>query len=84
MKRDFEVVDGAYLVQASYELDLHNNVEIFGLNYSVRIAVIVYSMPQFESRFGSVGQSCPMARHLSGAQASAGSRRAICEELMRD
>lgn len=35
MKRDFEIVDGIYLVQSSYKLDLHNNFDFLGLNYSV-------------------------------------------------
>ena len=35
MKRDFEIVDGIYLVQSKYELDLHNNFDFLGLTYSV-------------------------------------------------
>ena len=35
MKRDFEIVDGIYLVQSKHELDLHNNFDFLGLNYSV-------------------------------------------------
>ena len=35
MKRDFKIVDGIYLVQSSYELDLHNNFNFIELNYSV-------------------------------------------------
>jgi hypothetical protein len=36
MKRDFEIVDGIFLVQSSYKLDLHNNFDFLGLNYSVK------------------------------------------------
>ena len=35
MNRNFEIVDGIYLVQESYELDLHNNFDIKNLDYSV-------------------------------------------------
>ncbi len=35
MKRDFEIVDGIYLVQSSHELDLHNDFNFLELNYSV-------------------------------------------------
>jgi len=35
MKRDFDIVDGIYLVQSKHELDLHNNFDFLGFNYSV-------------------------------------------------
>ncbi len=35
MKRNYEIVDGIYLVQEAYELDLHNNFDFKGLDYSV-------------------------------------------------
>jgi hypothetical protein len=35
MNRNYEIVDGIYLVQGSYELDLHNNFDFKNLNYSV-------------------------------------------------
>lgn len=35
MNRNFEIVDGIYLVQESHELDLHNNFDFKGLDYSV-------------------------------------------------
>lgn len=35
MKRDFKIVDGIYLVQGNYELDLHNNFTFTHLDYSV-------------------------------------------------
>ena len=36
MKRNFDIVDGIYLVQPPYELDLHNNFNFTGLHYSVK------------------------------------------------
>jgi len=35
MNRNYEIVDGIYLVQGSYELDLHNNFDFKSLEYSV-------------------------------------------------
>jgi len=35
MKRDFEIVNGVYLVQSKHKLDLHNNFNFLGFNYSV-------------------------------------------------
>lgn len=35
MNRNFEIVDGIYLVQKSHELDLHNNFDFKRLDYSV-------------------------------------------------
>ncbi|MDF1693436.1 MAG: hypothetical protein P1U47_13735 [Zhongshania sp.] len=35
MNRNFEIVDGIYLVQENYELDLHNNFDFKSLDYSV-------------------------------------------------
>lgn len=35
MNRNFEIVDGIYLVQESHELDLHHTVDFNGLDYSV-------------------------------------------------
>ena len=35
MNRNFEIVDGIYLVQEGYELDLHNNFDFKNLDYSV-------------------------------------------------
>ena len=43
MKRDFEIVDGIYLVQSPYELDLHNNFDFLGLNYSVEARTLLLS-----------------------------------------
>ena len=34
MNRNYEIVDGIYLVQGSYELDLHNNFDFKNLEYS--------------------------------------------------
>ena len=35
MNRNFKIVDGIYLVQDKYELDLHNNFDFTKLDYSV-------------------------------------------------
>ena len=35
MQRDFEIKDGIYLSQPPHELDLHNNFDFCGLDYSV-------------------------------------------------
>ncbi|MCB1754447.1 MAG: hypothetical protein KDJ38_02930 [Gammaproteobacteria bacterium] len=35
MNRNFQIVDGIYLVQEGYELDLHNNFDFTNLDYSV-------------------------------------------------
>lgn len=35
MNRNFEIVDGIYLVQGDHELDLHNNFGFKNLDYSV-------------------------------------------------
>jgi hypothetical protein len=36
MQRDFEIKDGIYLTQSPHELDLHNNFDFCGLDYSVQ------------------------------------------------
>ena len=41
MKRDYEIVDGIYLVQSKHELDLHNNFDFLGLNYSVENRILL-------------------------------------------
>jgi len=41
MKRDFEIIDGIYLVQSPHKLDLHNNFNFTGLNYSVKERKVV-------------------------------------------
>ncbi len=35
MRRDFDITDGIYLSQAPHELDLHNNFDFLGVDYSV-------------------------------------------------
>jgi hypothetical protein len=35
MNRNFEIVDGIYLVQGEHELDLHNNFDFKNLDYSL-------------------------------------------------
>lgn len=43
MKRDFEIIDGIYLVQSSHELDLHNNFDFIEFNYSVKNRLLLLS-----------------------------------------
>lgn len=43
MKRDFDIVDGIYLVQTQYELDLHNNYDFIRLDYSVELRSLLLS-----------------------------------------
>jgi len=35
MDRDFDILDGIYLVQSSLQLDMHNNFSFTGLTYSI-------------------------------------------------
>lgn len=35
MHRDFQIIDGIYLSQPPYELDLHNNFNFIDLHYSI-------------------------------------------------
>jgi len=35
MRRDFEITMGIYLVQSPHELDIHNNFDFLGFDYSV-------------------------------------------------
>ena len=35
MKQSYDIVDGIYLVQKGFKLDLHNNFDFIGLDYSV-------------------------------------------------
>jgi len=35
MNRNYEIVDGIYLVKDQYELDLHNNFDFKGINYII-------------------------------------------------
>jgi len=41
MKRDYKIIDGIYLVQDEHELDLHNNFDFVGLNYSIENQVLL-------------------------------------------
>ena len=43
MNRNYEIVDGIYLVQGSYELDLHNNFDFKNLEYSIAERKLVLS-----------------------------------------
>ena len=43
MNRNYEIVDGIYLVQGSYELDLHNNFDFKNLEYLIAERKLVLS-----------------------------------------
>jgi hypothetical protein len=43
MNRNFKIKDGIYLVQSPYELDLHNNFDFTGLNYSVEKQNLIFN-----------------------------------------
>lgn len=55
MKRDFEIVDGIYLVQSSYELDLHNNFNFVGLSYSVEDRTLLLSWRRSDGEWVASG-----------------------------
>jgi len=48
MNRNFEIVDGIYLVQESHELDLHNNFDFKDLDYSVEKRKLVLNWQRSE------------------------------------
>jgi hypothetical protein len=48
MNRNFEIVDGIYLVQEGYELDLHNNFDFRNLDYSVKERKLVLNWHRSE------------------------------------
>jgi hypothetical protein len=59
MKRDFEIVDGIYLVQERLELDLHNNFDFKGLHYAVEERRLVLTWQR--SKGDWVGSDAPSA-----------------------
>ena len=62
MNRDFEIVDGIYLVQAGHELDLHNNFDFKNLNYSVEERKLVLNWER--SKGDWVSEDTPKALSL--------------------
>jgi hypothetical protein len=40
MQLNFDIKDGTYLAQSPYELDLHNNFDFCGLDYSVELRTL--------------------------------------------
>jgi len=48
MNRNFDIVDGIYLVQANHELDLHNNFDFKNLDYSVEKRKLVLNWQRSE------------------------------------
>lgn len=59
MNRNFEIVDGIYLVQEGYELDLHNNFDFTNLDYSVEQRKLVLNWQR--SKGGWVSSDTPSA-----------------------
>jgi len=55
MKRDFEIVDGIYLVQSPYELDLHNNFDFLGLSYSIETRTLLLNWRRSKSEWVASG-----------------------------
>ncbi len=53
MNRNFEIVDGIYLVQESYDLDLHNNFDFKSLDYSVKERKLVLNWQRSEGNWVS-------------------------------
>jgi hypothetical protein len=41
MRRNFEIVQGIYLVQPPHEVDLHNNFDFLGFDYSVELRTLL-------------------------------------------
>ncbi len=48
MNRNFEIVDGIYLVQESHELDMHNNYDFKNIDYSVEKRKLVLNWQRGE------------------------------------
>ena len=57
MNRNYEIIEGIYLVQGSYKLDLHNNYDFKRLGYSVAERKLVLSWER--SIRDSVGGDMP-------------------------
>ena len=54
MNRNFEIVDGIYLVQDCHELDLHNNFDFKNLDYSVEERKLVLNWQRSEGDWVSL------------------------------
>lgn len=54
MNRNFEILDGIYLVQESHELDLHNNFDFKNLDYSVEERKLVLKWERSEGDWVSL------------------------------
>lgn len=55
MKRNFEITNGIYLVQPPYKLDLHNNFDFTGLQYSVKDRTLLLSWRRSSGEWVSSG-----------------------------
>jgi hypothetical protein len=59
MNRNYEIVDGIYLVQGSHKLDMHNNFDFKNLDYSVAERKLVLNWARSEGDW--VSSSTPAA-----------------------
>ena len=55
MKRDFEIVDGIYLVQSKHELDLHNNFDFLRLTYSIENRTLLLNWHRSDGKWVASG-----------------------------
>ncbi|MEQ1761891.1 MAG: hypothetical protein ABL984_01965 [Pyrinomonadaceae bacterium] len=55
MHRDFEITDGIYLVQGTYELDLHNCFDFNSLSYSVESRTLSLNWKRSDGDWVAVG-----------------------------
>ena len=53
MNRNYEIVDGIYLVQGKHELDMHNNFDFKNLEYSVKARKLILNWLRSEGEWVS-------------------------------
>ena len=68
MNRNFEIVDGIYLVQEVHELDLHNNFDFTNLDYSVEKRKLVLCWQR--SKGDWVSEDTPVALTIEFTEVS--------------
>lgn len=68
MKRNFEILNGIYLLQNDYELDLHNDFDFVDLQYSVKERRLYLSWHR--SKGDWVGTNTPSALTIEFLQTS--------------
>ena len=66
MKRNFEIVDGIYLVQKGYELDLHNNFDFKGFGYSIEKRSLVLNWARSKGEWVSSGTPSSLVIEFQG------------------